>query len=164
MAWDVTAYGITLAVLAIAAACVLGIVQCCRSLARIAASVERLSREAETALTECRKLADEAGAAVRAGRHSLKGFASLAEGARVLGEAAHTAAQSVSQVTAIWRDRVASPIAAASDRQEQSGCRQQEWMQIGSTLWQLWKRRAGDREQADCVTNSGRSADPSLGE
>ena len=164
MAWDVTAYGIAFAVMAIAAACVLGIVQVCRSLARVVIAVERLSRGTEEAMVECRKLADEAADAVRAGRHNLQGFASLAEGARALGEAAHTAAQSGSQVTAIWRDRVSSPSAAASERPEQAACRQQDWMQIGRTLWQLWQRRAGDLEQADCKRNSGPSADASQGE
>ncbi|KIL37253.1 hypothetical protein SD71_00605 [Cohnella kolymensis] len=164
MAWDVTAYGIAFAVIAIAAACVWGIVEACRLLKRIAGNVETLSRETEAALTECRQLAEEAAGAVRAGRRNIEGFAALAEGARVLGEAAQAAAHSVSQVAGIWKHRAGSGIAAAEEREDDNGLQAQDWIQLGRNIRQLWKKRTGGRGPADCLPNSGPSADPSQGE
>jgi hypothetical protein len=164
MAWDVTAYGIAFAVTAIAAACVWGIVEACRSLRRMAASAERLSRETEAALTECRQLAEETAAAVRVGRRNIEGFAALAEGARVLGEAAQTAAHTVSHVAGIWKERAGSHIAAGTECQDQEGHKPQDWVQLGRTLWQFWKKRSDGPGHTDCFPNSGQSADPSQGE
>ena len=93
MAWEIAAYGVATAVLAIAAACVFGIIRICRTLKRLETTVERLSQESEASLKACRLLADEAQSMISGARRSMAGFSSLSEGARALGEAAHQAAR-----------------------------------------------------------------------
>jgi hypothetical protein len=165
MAWDVAAYGITLAVLAIAAACVIGIARFCLSLRRLDAAVKVLGVETEASLLQCRQMAIEAKAAIADSRQSLQGFVTLAEGARALGEAVHTAAQTAAHVTAFYRDRLISSIPVSSVPPDPAACELPELTDIGRSLWSLWKRRSGiDRTPSDNCQNSGTSADPSQGE
>ncbi len=164
MAWDVAAYGITAAVLAIAAALVAGIVRICRSLKHLDRAVEVLSRESETSLRHCRELADEARAAIVVSKQSLQGFATLAEGARALGEAVQSAAQAAAHITAFCRERLTSPMPATSEHRDQAACEMPELTEIGRSLWSLWKRKTGKAQTSDCRESSGQSADPSQGE
>jgi hypothetical protein len=120
MAWDVAAYGITVAVLMIAGACVIGIVKICRSLTRLDLTVERLSRETEASLIQCRQLAEETKEAIVISRHSLQGFSTLAEGAGALGEAAQIAAQTAAHAVAFCRERLASFIPSAPKHRDQT--------------------------------------------
>jgi hypothetical protein len=131
MAWDVAAYGITAAVLMIAAACVIGIVKICRSLTRLDLTVERLSRETEASLIQCRKLAEETKEAIVISRRSLQGFSTLAEGAGALGEAAQIAAQTAAHAVAFCRERLASFIPSAQRHRDQTISEQPELAEIG---------------------------------
>jgi hypothetical protein len=141
MAWDVAAYGVTVAVLMIAIACVIGIVRICRSLSRLDLTVERLSRETEASLMQCRLLAEETKEVIVISRHSLQGFSTLAEGAGALGEAAQTAAQTVAHAAAFCRERLASFIPSAPNHRDQTNSEQPDLSEIGRSLWLLWNRR-----------------------
>jgi hypothetical protein len=162
MAWDVAAYGIAAAVLAIAAACVIGIVKICRSLRRLDLAVEALGKETEAALRECGLLAEEARAAIAVSRQSLQGFAALAEGARALGEAVQTTAQTAVHVTALCRERLLSVIPATSEHRHHTGNEPPDLSEIGRSLWSWWKRRSSfESNSPESCQNPGPSADPS---
>lgn len=164
MAWDVAAYGITAAVLAIAGAFVIGIGRTCRSLRGLDVAVERLSRETEASLIECRQLAEEAREAIVLSKQSMQGFSTFAEGARAIGEAARTAAEAATHITSFYRERFTSPVPDTSEKMEQSPHYQPDWTDIGRNLWLLWRKRTDRNPSADCNRNPGPSADPSQGE
>lgn len=165
MAWDVAAYGITAAVLMIATACVYGIVQICRSLKRLDTAIERLGKETEASLLQCKELAEEAKETVAASRHSLQGFSLLAEGARAIGEAAMSTAQGITKATELCRERLASLVPAAAEHSDHNRSGNPDLSEIGRSLWQLWKKRKSENElPLDGSQQSGLSADPSQGE
>jgi hypothetical protein len=161
MAWDVAAYGITIAVLAIAAACVIGIARICLSLRRLDAAVKVLGERTEASLLQCRQLAVGATSAIADARQSLQGFSTLAEGARTLGEAVQSAGQAVARVTAFYRDHLSPSNPASPEPRDPSACEQPELTDIGRSLWSLWKRRAGKDRPSDSFQSPGPSADPS---
>jgi hypothetical protein len=152
MAWDIAAYGVTVAVLTIAVACVIGMVRTCRSLRGLDVAVERLSRETEASLIECKLLAEEAKEAIVLSKQRMQSFTTFAEGAQAIGEAAKTAAEAAAYVTSFYRERLTSPI------------NQPDWTDIGRNLWLLWRRRTDRKPSSDCNCNPGPSADPSQGE
>jgi hypothetical protein len=152
MAWDVAAYGVTVAVLTIAVAFIIGLVRICQSLRGLDAAVERLSRETEASLIECRQRAEEAKEAILLSKQCLQSFSTFAEGARAIGEAAMTAVEATVHVIASYRERLATPI------------NQPDWTDIGRSLWLLWRRRSDQKPSSDCNRNPGPSADPSQGE
>ncbi|MCD9023186.1 hypothetical protein [Cohnella silvisoli] len=166
MAWDIAAYGITAAVLAIAAACVIGIAKICRSLSRLDATVKVLGKETEVSLRQCAKLADEASDAIAVSRQSLQGFATLAEGARALGEAVQAAAQTAAHVTVLCRERLTSLSPVPSEHRDQTACELPDLTELGRNLWSLWRRRTGNGQSSSesCQSSPGPSADPSQGE
>jgi hypothetical protein len=143
MAWDVAAYGITIAVLAIAAACIMGIARICLSLRHLDAAVKALGEQTEASLLQCRQLAAEATSAVADARQSLQGFSTLAEGARTLGEAVQSVAQAAARVTAFYRDRLTPSNPVTPEPHDSSTCEQPELTDIGRSLLSLWKRRSG---------------------
>jgi hypothetical protein len=161
MAWDVAAYGITIAVLAIAAACVIGIARICLSLRRLDAAVKVLGERTEASLLQCRQLAVDATSAIADARQSLQGFSTLAEGARTLGEAVQSAGQAVARVTAFYRDHLSPSNPASPEPRDPSACEQPELTDIGRSLWSLWKRRAGKDRPSDSFQSPGPNADPS---
>jgi len=168
MAWDWAAYGIALAVLTIAAAFVFGMIRISRSLQRLDRTVARVSIEAEATLLQCRHLANEAREAIVISNKSLQGFATLAEGARALGEAVQTAAQTAVHVTALCRDSLTAPCRAASSPSEDSHHSIQgdsaSLAELCRTLWSLWKRGIGRDASSDNCRSPGPGADPSEGE
>jgi hypothetical protein len=152
MAWDVAAYSVTVAVLTIAVAFIIGIVRTCRSLRGLDIAVERLSRETEASLIECRQLAEEANETIILSKQCIQSISTFAEGARAIGEAAKKAAEAAAHITSSYRERLATPI------------NQPDWTDIGRSLWLLWRRRTDRKPSSDCNCNPGPSADPSQGE
>lgn len=161
MAWELAGYGVTAAVVVIAAAFLYGVVNVVRSLRRLDQYVAKLSREAETSLQGCSRLAEEASEAIQVSRQSLQGFASLAEGARALGEAVQTAAQTAVHVTELYREILTSPIRSASDDRDRGERETPNLSELGRRLWMMWKRAEG---RTGSSRNPGTSADPSEGE
>jgi uncharacterized protein YoxC len=143
MAWDVAAYAITIAVLAIGAACIMGIVRICQSLRHLDDAVKALGEQTEASLLQCTKLAAEATSAIADARQSFQGLSTFTEGARSLGEAVQSAAQAVARVTAYYRDRLTPSNRFSPETRDPSACEQPELTDIGRSLLSLWKRRAG---------------------
>jgi hypothetical protein len=164
MAWEVTAYGITAAVLVIAVASVFGIVRVCRSLRGLDRAVERLGSESEASLLVCRQLAEEARSAVAASKQSLQGFSALAEGARALGEAVQTAAQTAAHATAICREHLASFVPSSTSDKEELRTYGSPWADASRALRKLWRAHSESKEpSSECRDCSGPSAEPSQG-
>ena len=169
MAWDWAAYGIALAVLTIAAAFVFGMLRISRSLQRLDRTVARVSIEAEATLLQCRHLANETREAIVISRQSLQGFVTLAEGARALGEAVQTAAQTAVHVTTLCRDSLIYPCHAGSsslvdDGQDSIQGGTGSLAELGPVLWSLLKRSFGRTASSDSSKSPGTGADPSEGE
>jgi hypothetical protein len=155
MAWDVAAYGITVAILTIAVACVIGTVQACRLLRRLAATVDRLTVEAEASLLQCKQVAEEAKSAIVEARQMMDGYSSLADGARALGEATQLAALGITNMATYCRDRLSSFVPHENP----------DITDIGRSLWQWWRsRRSASESTPDSSHPIGPSADPSQGE
>lgn len=165
MAWDIAAYGITAGILTITIGCVIGIVQICRSLRRLDQTVERLGRDMEASLLQCREVAEEAKEVLADSRHSLQGFSSFAEGARALGEATQSAAKGITDATVFCRERIASYIPSSSEHPDRKPSDHLDFSEIGRSLWLLWKKRkSGSELNSDCCQHSGPSADHNRGE
>lgn len=164
MAWEWAGYALFAAVIVVAAAVTIGIVSVTRSLRRLDSAVAKVSEEAKLSLQQCRKLAEEAREAVAVSRRSLQGFSTLAEGARALGEAVQTVAQTAVHVTEQYRDCLISPFRSTEDHDEQSADDALDHTDLLRKLWSLWKRRFGNEPSVDCNQNPGTSADPSRGE
>ncbi|TFE31554.1 hypothetical protein [Cohnella luojiensis] len=165
MAWDLAAYGITFGVMAIAMAFVMAVLTISRSLRRLDRAVAQVSKEAELSMQHCRQLADEARETIAASKKSLEGFATLAEGARALGEAVQTAAQTAVHVTDLYRECLISPFQASSGFREEKIDRSSDLMDMGRKLWSMWKNRPdGKGSPANNCHNPEPSADPSRGE
>ncbi|BBI34883.1 hypothetical protein [Cohnella abietis] len=166
MAWDVAAYGITVAVLTIAVAGVVGLIMLIRSFRRLEQVVRALGKETEVSLRQCRQLADEAKLAIAESRKSLQGFSSLAEGARAVGDAVQAAAQTAVHVTSLYRECLTAPfqpLSGDSDDGDGDGSIP-DLTQIGRKLWASWKRRSDNDHPSDCCEGSGLNAYPSQGE
>jgi hypothetical protein len=155
MAWDVAAYGITVAILTIAVACVIGIVQACRTLRRLDVAVERLARVAEATLLQGKQTVEEARAAIVEARQMMDGYSSLADGARALGEATQLAALGITNMATYCRERLSSFVPHENP----------DITDIGRSLWQWWRsRRSASESTPDSNHPIGPSADPSQGE
>ncbi|RED65561.1 hypothetical protein [Cohnella lupini] len=165
MAWDIAAYAIAVAVLTVAAALTIGIVKVARSLALLEHTIANVGREAEVSLSQCKELAGEAREAIAASKRKLQGFATLAEGARALGDAAQAAAQAAVSVTELYRECLTAPFQATSgNRDRQSD--DLDLADIGRRIWTMWRKRS-DKEQeqpSDSCRQPRPSADPSEGE
>lgn len=165
MAWDVAAYGITLAVLMIAAACVIGIVQLCRSLRRLDSAIVRFEKETEASLRQCTELAAEAKETIAASRQFMEGFTLLAEGARVLGEAVHSTAEGITKATEFCRERLVPFAETSTESCDHKPNGFADLSEIGRSLWRLWKKqKSGSERNPDSPQQSGLSADQTQGE
>ncbi|MFC5471771.1 hypothetical protein ACFPPD_24125 [Cohnella suwonensis] len=164
MAWELAGYAIAAAAAGIAIAIAFGIAKAVRALARMEAVLDRVGKEAESALRHCRKLSEEAEDAIRASRQRMQGFATFAEGARAIGEAAQTAARSAMEIAELYRDCLTSPFHTASPSREADGEPVRELKELGRKLWALWRRRTDGDETSGSKPDAGTSAEPSEGE
>jgi uncharacterized protein YoxC len=126
----------------IAAAFLYGIVSVTRSLRRLDHVVANVSKEAEASLRQCSRLAEEASEAISVTRQSMQGFATFAEGARALGEAVQTVAQTAVQVTELYREKLTAPLQASAVDREPDAEEPTDLADVGRKLWSMWKRRA----------------------
>ncbi|MFC5405264.1 hypothetical protein [Cohnella soli] len=164
MAWELAGYAIAVAMTTIAIAIALVIAKAVRSLSRLDACLVRVSQEAESSLRQCRQLAEEAEDVLRESRRGVQSFATFAEGARAIGEAAKTAARSATEVVELYRDCLVSPFQAASPSLEADEGPVSELKELGHKLWTLWRRRTDGGETSGSKSNSGTSAERSEGE
>jgi hypothetical protein len=163
MAWQVAGYGIAAAAVAVAAAIVFALASLSRSVRRLERAAEAVGKEAEVSLRQCGSLAEEARETLALSRRSLEGFASLAEGARAMGEAVHAAAKTTARLTELYRDCLSAPFQSASG--ESKAGEGAELSELGRMLWSLWKSRFGrDRASAADRRNPEANADLSEGE
>lgn len=165
MAWHVAAYGITVAILMIAAAFVIGVKEACRSFRHLDATVDHLAKDTEETLQQCKQLAEEAKAAIVVVREGVEGFSTLAEGARALGEAAQEAAQGITSATALCRDRLSAVVTVTSEYREKLAADNPKASVVAHHLWKWWiNRSAVSGTKSDSCKPSGPNADPSQGE
>lgn len=143
MAWELAGYSVAAAVLIVALSVLYGIVKLARSLRRLDHAVMNLSKEAEASLRQCSRLAEETSEAISVSRQSLQGFATLAEGARALGEAVQSAAQAAVQVTELYREKLTAPLQSCADKRDEKAGETPDLMDIGRRMWSMWKQRAG---------------------
>ncbi len=164
MAWEIATYAIAVSVLAIAAALTIGIVKLTRSLERLDHTVANVSKEAEASMRQCGELAGEAREAIAASKQRLQGFATFAEGARALGEAAQSAAQTAVGVTELYRECLTAPFRAQSANRDRQAEENLDLADIGRRLWSAWSKRTGKEQSADHCEQPRPSADPTEGE
>lgn len=164
MAWEMAGYGIAVAVLVVAVAIVIGIMRMIRSLRCLDDAVANIAKEAEASLQQCRQLAEEAKEAIVDSRQSLRGFVTIAEGARALGEAAQTAAQTAVHVTGLYREYLTAPFHSLSDTPDQKAGEMPDLIVIGRKLWSMLKSHSGKEHSSDSCQSPGSGADPSEGE
>jgi len=148
MAWQVAGYAVAAAVLVAAAAIAIVCASAAKAIRRLDRSAVAVSREAEHSLRRCAELADEAGEAIALSKRGLEGFASLAEGARAVGEAGRTVADAAIRVTELYRERLSAPLRYGDcdgEDRDRSGTDAQE---LGRRLWSAWLGRFSERRAA----------------
>ncbi|MFB9278172.1 hypothetical protein [Cohnella cellulosilytica] len=163
MAWQVAGYGVAAAALAVAAAIVFAMASLSRSVRRLERTADAVGKEAEASLRRCGSLAEEARETLAVTREGLEGFASLAEGARALGEAVHTAAKTTVRLTELYRDCLAAPFRqTAGEEQAGEAAEPVEWVRLLRSVWK--SRRDRSRSSSAECRSPETGADQSEGE
>ncbi|WEK53187.1 MAG: hypothetical protein P0Y55_11350 [Candidatus Cohnella colombiensis] len=122
MAWEITAYAMTVSVLALAAAGVAGLVQLFRLLKSLEQSAIRLNQEAEATLKQLHALTNVANELAKSSQRSVQSVEVFTSGARALGDAAQVIAESASSVSSFWKARLTfQQTATAMDQEQMSG-------------------------------------------
>ncbi len=157
MAWQAAGYAIAVAAVVVAMAIVLSLASLSRSIRRFERTAEAVSKDATTVLRRCDHLAEEIEATLAMSRQSLEDFAWLAEGARAMGEAVHSAAKTTARLTELYRDCLSAPFQSASG--DSDAGEKTELSNLARTLWSMWKSRgrASSSERRDPSANAEQS-------
>jgi len=157
MAWQAAGYAIAVAAVVVAAAIVWSLASLSRSIRRLERTAEAVSKEATTVLRRCDHLAKEADATLAMSRQSLEDFAWLAEGARAMGEAVHTAARTTVRLTELYRDCLSAPFQSASGESDAED--KTELSNLARKLWSMWqgRGRTASSERRDPNANADQS-------
>jgi len=139
MAWQAAGYALAAAVLLAAAAFAIAMVSAMKTIRRLDRVAAAVGKEAEETLRRCASLAEEAGEAIALSKRGLEGFASLAEGARAIGESARTVAAAAIRVAELYRDVLSAPF-QTEERERESSAEGTDAPELGRTLWALLQR------------------------
>lgn len=120
MAWEAAGYALTAVIVMLGVTMIIAAIRIGSAIGRVCASFDRLGREAETTLQQCRLLAAETRTTLDDVRNQAKGLAVLADGARMLGDLLINVTKTASQLTGLWRNRLAMAVAAAAEETERS--------------------------------------------
>lgn len=108
VAWDIAAYAIALCATVAAGVTIVIVWRIGRLLRRMEQKVTGLADKADAALDEMIVLTQSVRSTVQSSSQVIDGFAHLAKGARVIGEAAESAAEAIVHTASFWRDRLLS--------------------------------------------------------